>query len=118
VTDPDFDRRLAAAKAEMAAKGRKPSHTYPLAYRLMHQWGRQARPPHYQGFARLWLSNGLFFSLIWGAMMYFLTWRDQGMPLATAAEMSILAGLLFGAMAAGFTRYKRKKNGLNRWEDL
>ena len=117
-TPNDYTRRLEAALAEIDAAGIKRANAPPPVFRLARRLGLSPRPPHYMSFARAALLTGPAFGLIWGLLMWVLTWRDQDLPMLIALLSSILAGALFGLMLAGYYRWSASEAGLSRWEDL
>lgn len=118
MTDPDFARRLAAARAEMTAAGLGASSSYPPLFRLLSRLGLPMRPPLYHGFAMNFLFQALFFGVTWGAILYFWIWRGQGMPMAAVISFAALAGVLFGLFMALYARWQAKRKNLSRWENL
>ena len=91
--------------------------TAPPIYRLLWKLGIDVPPPHFVGFWPLAFGMGLFFAIAWGLLMWLLLWRTQNMPPVIGLVASLLAGLAFGIVMAGYYRWRARKLALPRWED-
>ena len=116
--ESDYTRRLNAALNELDGSGIKRANYAPPVFRLARALGLRPRPPHYMGFARAALMAGPAFGLLWGVIMWAVTWRNSGMPVGIALLASLLAGVLFGLAMATYYRWAASEAGLSRWEDL
>lgn len=114
----DFDRRYAAAQVEMTKAGVKPGSANPPLLWLAALCGLRIRPVPYQGVLASILSFGLFFSLVWGGIMYLWVWRGQAMPVLLVVNLAVLAGLIFGSLMTALTRFQNRGKPLSRWKDL
>ncbi len=65
--------------------------------------------PEGPSFLRAALISGTAFAVLWGPIMWFLTWREDAMPIALAVGVSVLTGALFGLAMAFFVRWKAKR---------
>ena len=118
VAQSDFDRRYAAAQAEMAKAGVKPGSANPPLLWLAALLGLRIRPVPYQGVLASILSFGLFFALVWSGIMYLWVWRGQAMPVLLVVNLAVLAGLIFGSLMTALTRFQNRGKPLSRWQDL
>lgn len=114
----EYERKLAAAMAEMAQTTMKRSNYNPPALRLQQRLGWEARPPHYATFWRITLGYALWFGTVWGIAMWFLSWRSAGFTVLAAVGAAALAGVLFGLIMAAYYKRAGRKHQLSRWEDL
>lgn len=114
----DYSDRLDRAVAELEASGISRLNHAPPLFRLARALGLKARPPHYMSFARATLMLGPFFGIIWGLFMWLIEWRSAGMPWQGVVLASVLAGVLFGLMMAGYYRWAANRAGLSEWKDL
>ena len=110
-----YERKLHAAMKELEQSGMWRSNYAPPAFRIQRRLGQQARPPHYAPFSRTAVGYAFWFAGIWGILMWFTQWRDQGYTVASAAAASVFAGLIFGALIAGYYAVSRRKHGLSRF---
>jgi hypothetical protein len=113
-----YEQRLARAVTELEASGIGRLNYAPPLFRLARAIGLRTRPPHYMSFTRAMLMLGPTFGLVWGAFMWLIQWRSAGMPWQGVALASLLAGVLFGLMMAGYYRWAGGRAGLSKWEDL
>ena len=114
----DYERRYAAAVAEMQRAGISRWNGEPPEVRLMRRLGLRPRPRHYQSFMSVMLQNWLGFSLVWGAVMYLGQWKYSGQWLFIAFGITLIAGLLYGIGMASVHSQAVRKHRLSRWEDL
>lgn len=114
----DYERRFRAAMRELEATDIWPLNYAPPLMSLQRKIGMSARPPHYLEVWQIVLGYGGFFTLIWGVIMWHVSWRDLQMTIPVAVFISLATGLLFGlAMAFAIDRV-RKKWKLSRWRNL
>lgn len=114
----EYERKFDAAMDELRTTEMWTSNHSPPALRVLKALGFKARPPHY---ANLWIvfcSSAVWFAVVWGLIMWFVTWRAAGFTGLDAAGASAFAGVLFGAFMSVYYRRGRKKYGLTRWDDL
>lgn len=114
----DYNRRFDAALGEIAETSVWKSNYNPPMLRSLRFLGFRPRPPHYAAFLSILLGYAAWFGPIWGAMMWFAAWRDEGFTVLSAVSASAAAGLLFGLAMAVYYAWGRKKYGLSRWQDL
>lgn len=113
-----YQDRLARALAELDASSISRLNYAPPMFHLARKLGLRPRPPHYMGFARATLLLGPAFGVMWGCLMWFLSWRAGDLSVTVALLASLLAGALFGLAMAGYYRWAGSQAGLTRWEDL
>ncbi len=114
----DYNRRYGAALAELEKAGIRGVKANPLSNRLLRRLGLKPRPPNYQTFLRVWLTQGLSFGLPWGLIMWIWVWRQDGQSIATSVTLAALAGTLFGLGFAVINSNRHKRHRLSRWTDL
>ena len=114
----DYERKYQAAIAELEQTDIWRSNYAPLALRVQRRLGQQVRPPHYAPFLRTTCGYAFWFSGVWGILMWFTTWRDQGFSGASAVTSAALAGLMFGGVIAAYYAWSRRRYGLSDWDDL
>ncbi len=117
MSDP-YNQRLTRAMAELEGSGIKRLNYAPPVFRVARRLGLRPRPPHYMSFLRATLLMGPAFGLLWGAVMWMLSWRGGDLPIIVAVIASLLAGMLFGLLMAVYYRWAGGEAGLTRWEDL
>lgn len=117
VTD-SYEDRLGRAMAQLEASSIISLNYAPPMFRLARKLGLRPRPPHYMSFTRAVLLLGPAFGVMWGVLMWFVSWRASDLPVAVALLASLLAGALFGLAMAGYYRWAGSQAGLSKWEDL
>lgn len=114
----DYERRYAAAVAEMQRAGVRRWIGEPPQVRLMRRMGFRPRPPHYQSFMSVMLKMWLSFSIFWGAGMYLVRWQYSAQSLSIALPITLIAGWLYGMGMASVHLQAIRRLRLSRWEDL
>ncbi|MEM9967057.1 MAG: DUF6404 family protein [Pseudomonadota bacterium] len=114
----EYERKFAAATAELAQTKMWPGACMPLSTRLMRRLGLPVRPPHYTAFGFMVLSAGLRFAVVWGAIMWVLRWQPHGFAPTSALGASLLIGLIFGLIIASMYRRDRRLWRLSAWRSL
>jgi hypothetical protein len=100
---------------EFPKKGISKSSYAPPFYRLLWKFGFKAVPPIFYSFKKIWITQGSFFTVGWGILMYFFSWRNENMSLFAMIISACFAGLLFGLIMATFIRRQSKKYNLPSW---
>lgn len=116
--DPDFDRRLQAARNEMLLAGMRPFQASPPLVRLLWSLGFRLRPPFYQRFSVNALISGAVFATLFGLIMHFRDTNALSLHWGGAVVQTMVAGVFFGLTMSSFTAWQAKDKGLSRWEDL
>lgn len=79
--------------------------------------GKMPPPP----FAPFWL-NTLFFTVwfgpLWGLLMWFGSWKNDGFSVPLAVLNALFAGLLFGLFMALIHSWRKRANKLPDWKSL
>lgn len=114
----EYERRLARAMVELEGSGIGRATYAPVLFRALRALGLRPRPPHYMSVLRGALLMGPSFGLIWGAVMWLVSWRAQDLPLGVAVLASLMAGVFFGIAMALYYRWSGSQAGLSRWQDL
>jgi hypothetical protein len=117
---------------DMRRRGMGASAVAPPVFKLLWAMGFEVPPPLFMGFVPLALFTGGLFGFFWGLIMglLLLGWLflslggDVGdfvlkgvFGVTVVAGASIIAGILFGLMMAGYMRWKAGKLGLLSWDD-
>lgn len=110
--------RLAAARAEMRARGFRGVSSEPPWFRLLLRLGPAHRPPHHRGFWSLLLDMTPFSAVFWGIFMWATRWRVRAIAPGEAILTSAAAGLAYGVTMALRHGLSARRDGLGRWEDL
>lgn len=108
----NIDKWILHAQNKAIKKG---YHSPPID-KLLRKMGYQFPPALFWSFAILMSVFGGYFAVAWGICMYFIIWKSVGLPLQTAVEMSVGAGLTFGIMMALVYHFVRRKHGLTTWD--
>ena len=104
--------------AHLPALGLSPYTAAPPIYRLLWLLGINIAPPIFGSFLPSAFFMGAFFAIGWGTIMWLMLWsHEPNMSLASAAITSIVAGLLFGLIMAGYFAYKSRQLNLPPWSE-
>lgn len=113
----DYTRKLAKAFAEAQAAGMKRSAYDNWAYRGLRRLGVRIKPPVYSHLGWLMLGSGVYFAVFWGVGMHILLWRDTTL-MGVQLGVSLIAGIMFGAITALVVRFTRHRYKLTPWDQL
>jgi len=116
--DAEFKRKTEKAFALLRERGLRKKNRIPLTYRLLWSVGVKKRPALFDSFGRNACFLGVYFALMYGGIMWFVSWRPQGMNPITSLISSLLAGLFYGLCMAALFRSRRKSQDLPDWEKL
>lgn len=117
-TDSAFEIRRRKAMAMLEKSGIRKSNYLPPATALLWKMGVKVPPPHFASFASTAAVNGLYFGLLWGAIMWLAGWSAQAFSLRAALLNAVFAGALFGVSMAAYYAYGRKKHLFPTWQSL
>ena len=112
----EYERKFQAALDEMKAAGIWRGNAYPPGLRLLRSVGLKPRPAYYLPFIKVALPNAIFFSVVWGLIMWFWEWRGQGTPLSPIS--ALLFGALSGLFMALWVARTKKRHKLSDWQSL
>lgn len=112
-----YPQAVKQALEKLATTGIWRSNYAPPLYRLLWSAGINMPPPHFAGFARNFLLNGVWFGCAWGALMWFGTWSENGVPILHALLLSVITGAAFGLVMAFYYRYGARKYQLPQWPE-
>lgn len=90
----------------------------PPYLRFLWRMGVELPPPHFVPFFQTASIAAAWFSLLWGAFMWFFVWGRQGMLGSSAIAISCATGTFFGVVMASYYAYGRRKYHLPRWVSL
>lgn len=120
----EYDRKLAAALAELRATSMWSANYDPPMDRALRRLGLRLRPPHYRSFMRVFLGYALFFAIGWGALMWMWAWREAwvtagfvGVPWEYLVRSCIFGSVIGLALALSLF-YDRRKHRLRDWDAL
>lgn len=113
----DYPRKLEAALTEMDNAGIRASNAVPPYLRVARRFGLELRPPYYISFAKVALSAGVYFAVMWGLLTSLIFWQGYE-AVQRQLINSVESGLLFGVTLAAWYRYVRWKRSLSSWDDL
>lgn len=116
--DAEFKRKREKAYALMSAAGLRKSQRIPATYRLLWWMGIKRPPVLFAGFVSNVLLLGGYYAVLWGGIMWFVTWHPRGYSPLASMITAVAAGLLFGLIMATIFRSRRKAKGLPDWKNL
>lgn len=102
--------------AEVEERGVGAIEAAPPLYRLCWMLRIPIRPPAFQG---LWFNAalfGAFFGLVWGAVLWWITWTFWDSPSWFVPAVMVLAAVVFGMAMAVYHRRIAKRLGLTSWD--
>ena len=112
-----YERRLAAAKAEMIAK-KVPDHMQSFAFvNFVGRFGIAARPVLYTSIWFNILRECLTTAPLFCVGIYFLDF-ETGDSLFGLVSTSLFLGVVIGVVATVINRHRAKSFGLTRWKKL
>ena len=114
----DFETKRTKALALLQASGMKRSNYEPPLVSLLWRLGLPVPPPHFASFVGSATFSAVTFGVVWGLVMWFVSWSGSGMDIHAAMLTSAVSGLLFGLAMAGMYAYGRRKHKLPSWKDL
>jgi hypothetical protein len=92
--------------AELGQQGVSSHTVAPPLLRLLWALGLSVPPHPFVGFRQLTLLYGIPFGVLWGVGMWLWVWQGLGLAgLIVGVPGTVLAGLLFGLVMAGFSRW-------------
>ncbi|HFG0035336.1 DUF6404 family protein [Klebsiella pneumoniae] len=118
MTSEQFERRKQKAIALMDSRKMWRSNYSPPLLRGLWKLGLKIPPVPFMSSWHVMVLMSVWYSVVWGLVMYFCTWRAQGMPPLVACGHSLCAGLFFGFFMALFHLLRKKANGLPDWSEL
>ena len=113
-----FQDKFEAAQKELNETEIWQSNYNPPVSVLLRKLGFSIRPFHYCSFISNFLASSIWFSGVWGLIMWFTTWQFNDTPIQFALLTSLFAGLFFGLIMALYYKHSAKKNNLSDWHAL
>ena len=110
--------KLERMQKHLAGLGISPSTAAPPIWRLLWRLGIELPPPLFMGFWPAAFFMGSFFGVFWGVVMWLLMWGRSGLPLAFAALLALVAGVLFGLLMAAVLRSQARNKQIPAWKDF
>ena len=114
----DFEEQRRRANAVLDRKGISRAAAEPPYGLLFRALGLKVRPLPFESFWRIVFYWSAQFAPIWGTVMWFWQWREDGTSLAVAVLAALLTGLGSGLAMACYVAWSRKKYQLPTWESL
>ncbi|WP_220033776.1 DUF6404 family protein [Rhodobacter viridis] len=116
-TMEDYQRRLAAARAELEALGLR-GLPHPIQDRVMRLFGGEARPWPYLPLGVRMSAYAIPYAFIWTAANFFLRWKDRPIEPGEAVVSTVMTVALFSMLMLGYELRRWQSVKLSRWEDL
>lgn len=113
-----YYKRKEAAMQELKNSRIWKSNSMPPALIISWGLGIKAKPPHYNSFMNNALSMGLWFSAVWGILMWFTQWRSLDFSVSGVITFALVAGTFFGVAMAAYYKWSARKHQLSNWVDL
>ena len=113
-----YRSKLIAAHEELEQAGIWKSNFNPPLFRLLRKLGVKYPPPYYRSFQSNFLTSFVFFTPVWGILMYFLGWQASGKSITESAITALVGGLLYGLITALYYSWKSKRCKLTKWENI
>ena len=114
----EYERKFQAALDEMKAAGIGRGNAYPPGLRLLRSIGLKPRPAYYLPFIKVALPNAIYFSMVFGLIMWFWEWRGQGTPLSLVVTAALVGGASYGLVKALWDARTKKRHKLSDWQSL
>jgi hypothetical protein len=90
---------------ELDRQGVSSNMAAPPLFRLLWALGLEVPPPLFLGLFQYALVLGIPFGVLWGIGMWLWVWQELGLAgLIVGVPSTVVAGLLFGLVMAGFFR--------------
>lgn len=104
--DMTHRQRVDRLVAELGGQGVGSYAVAPPLLRLLWALGLEVPPHPFLGFRQLTLLYGVPFGVLWGVGMWLWVWQGLGLAgLIVGVPFTMVAGLLFGLVMAGFSRW-------------
>ena len=113
-----FKNKLTKAHKELEDAGIWRSNYNPPPLDLLRKIGYRILPPHYRSFLVNFISQTLFFTTIWGGIMWLLVWQAEHVAAYFALLVSISVGLFMGFCMAVYYKFSAKHHHLSDWSDF
>lgn len=113
-----YQSKLIAAHKELKQAGIWKSNFNPPLFRVLRKLGVESPPPYYRSFQSNFFTSFVFFTPVWGVLMYFFGWQASGKSIIESAIIALVGGLLYGLTTAWYYSWKFKKCKLTRWDEL
>lgn len=114
----NFDEKVTAANALLAAKGIPPQLYAPTLVKLLRRLGLKIPPPHFTGFLGTFLVTAIFFGAVWGVIMWFAWYSSRGTPPVTVIGISAAVGVAIGLIFAVCYRISARKHNVPPWDQF
>ncbi|MFT5708852.1 MAG: hypothetical protein ACI9ES_003156 [Oceanospirillaceae bacterium] len=113
-----YENKLKAAHAELNKAGIRESSSNPIYIRILRKLGFQSPPPFYRSFWINWLTSYIFFTFIYGTLMWFISWQDMEFSILQSFVSASTIGGIFGFAIANYYKWKSSRCKLSKWEKL
>ncbi|KFC76866.1 DUF6404 family protein [Buttiauxella agrestis] len=114
----DFETKKQRALKLLAKTGMWKSTYAPPYVNLLWRFNFRCRPPHFVPFYMTFLNFSLYFGVLWGGIMWFLQWRNDGDTAGSILLKIVSAGITFGLIMTVYYALSRWYYRLPAWKDL
>jgi hypothetical protein len=114
----DVHTRRTHALAILERTGMLRNSYAPPLFRVLWRLGMDVPPPHFMGFWTLAAGAALWFGVVWGGIMWCLSWSRQHQAPQQALMTACATGVMFGLALAAVYAWGRQKYGLPAWKAL
>jgi hypothetical protein len=113
-----FEEKRVQSLALLAQTGIRPTVYAPPVVLLLWKLGVKVLPPDFMGFASVTALSALWYTPMWGLLMWAALWLRRGVPIGSVVIVSCAGGLLFGLGLALYYLRDRKKYDLPDWDSI
>lgn len=113
-----FKNRLAKAHKELECAGIWRSNYNPPPLSLLRKLGYLIPPPHYRSFLVNFISQTLFFSMIWGGAMWLFVWQYIYIDLYFVCTATFSVSLFIAFFMSIYYKFSAKRHQLSNWDDF
>jgi len=114
----DINQKRDAALTLLESSGVGRGNFAPLPLRLLWRLGCDIPPPYFGSFLGNSLRAGMFFSVVWGVIMWGSVWSREGKSPMSALIAAAGAGLFFGLAMGEFYANGKHKHQLPSWREF
>ncbi|MES2070275.1 MAG: DUF6404 family protein [Pseudomonadota bacterium] len=114
----DINQKRDAALKLLESSGAGRGNFAPLLVRLLWRMGFDIPPPYFGSFLGNAFRMGMFFSAVWGVIMWVSVWSHQGKSPMSALIATAGAGFFYGIVMGGYFAYGKHKHQLPSWREF
>lgn len=113
-----YEEKLDFAVKELVSAKILKSNYNAANLKLARKLGFEIPPSHYNTFLNNAFLNGIYFSITWGTIMYFISWNRENIPVAILLASTLFSGIFFGLAMASYYSHAFKKHKLTPWHQI